>query len=225
MKNSKLMVVFVVLALVAAYFIFDIGQYLSLEFLQSKHQILVRYAMENRISSIAAYFLLYVTAAVLSVPGISILTIGAGAIFGFITGVILVSFASAVGATLSFLLSRYLFKDVLQKKFSSQLQTINNGIEKEGAFYLFTMRLIPLIPFFLINILMGLTSIKTSLFYLVSQAGMLPTTAIFTWSGNQLSQIKSLKDVLSPSLLFAFALIGIFPFAAKKLIELYKYSK
>lgn len=219
------MVVFVVLALVAAYFIFDIGQYLSLEFLQSKHQILVRYAMENRFSSIVAYFLLYVTAAVLSVPGISILTIGAGAIFGFITGVILVSFASAVGATLSFLLSRYLFKDVLQKKFSSQLQTINNGIEKEGAFYLFTMRLIPLIPFFLINILMGLTSIKTSLFYLVSQAGMLPTTAIFTWSGNQLSQIKSLKDVLSPSLLFAFALIGIFPFAAKKLIELYKYSK
>jgi len=225
MRNTKILVALVALALIAAFFVFDIGQYLSLEFLQSKHQQLLEYATDNRLLTIAVYFLLYVTSAVLCLPGISVLTLGAGAIFGFITGFILVSFAATVGATLSFLLSRYLFKDTLQKKFSSQLQTINTGVEKEGAFYLFTMRLIPLVPFFLINLLMGLTSIKTSVFYTVSQAGMLPVTAIFTWSGNQLGQIETLKDILSPSLLVAFALIGIFPFVAKKLIEFYKQAR
>ena len=225
MRNTKILVALVALALIAAFFVFDIGQYLSLEFLQSKHQQLLEYATDNRLLTIVVYFLLYVTSAVLCLPGISVLTLGAGAIFGFITGFILVSFAATVGATLSFLLSRYLFKDTLQKKFSSQLQTINTGVEKEGAFYLFTMRLIPLVPFFLINLLMGLTSIKTSVFYTVSQAGMLPVTAIFTWSGNQLGQIKTLKDILSPSLLVAFALIGIFPFVAKKLIEFYKQAR
>lgn len=213
------------LSLIAAYFIFDIGQYLSLEFLQAKHQLLSEHANENRIPTIAIYFLVYVISAVLSLPGISLLTIGAGAIFGFTTGLILVSFASAIGATLAFLLARYLFKDVVQNKFSSQLQTINSGIETEGAFYLFTMRLIPLIPYFLINLLMGLTPIKTSLFYLVSQVGMLPVTAIFTYSGNQLAQIKTLEDILSPSLLFAFALLGIFPIVTKKLIDFYKRKK
>ncbi len=221
----KLLVLVVALALIATYVVFDIGQYLSLEFLQSKHQLLVQYATEYPVSSIAVYFLLYVCAAVLSLPGISLLTIGAGAIFGFITGFILVSFAATIGATLAFLLSRYLFKDFLQKNFSSQLQTINAGVEKEGVFYLFTMRLIPLVPFFLINLLMGLTSIKTSLFYTVSQIGMAPVTAIFTYSGNQLAQIETLRDILSPSLIFAFFLLGIFPIATRKLLDLYRQKK
>ena len=145
--------------------------------------------------------------------------------FGFIAGFILASFASAVGATLAFLLSRYFFKGVLQKKFSAQLKTINTGVEKEGVFYLFSMRLVPIVPFFVINLLMGLTSIKTSLFYIVSQAGMMPTTAIFTYSGNQLAQIESLKDIFSPSLLFAFFLLGLFTITAKILIEFYKRGK
>ena len=213
------------LVLIASYFLFDVGQYLSLEYLQSKHQLLVEFAAEKRITAIAIYFFLYVVAAVLCLPGISILTLGAGAIFGFTTGFILVSFAATVGATSSFLMSRYLFRDILQKRFSSQLQTINAGVEKEGAFYLFTTRLIPLIPFFLINLLMGLTSIKTSVFYIVSQIGMLPVTGIFTWSGHQLSKIETMKDIFSPSLLFAFVLLGIFPIAAKKVIELYQQSK
>ena len=165
MRNKKLLVLPVALALFAAYFVFDIGQYLSLEFLQSKHQLLLEYATENPITSFAFYFLLFVVAAVLSVPAIFILTIGAGAIFGFIAGFILASFASAVGATLAFLLSRYFFKGVLQKKFSAQLKTINTGVEKEGTFYLFSMRLVPIVPFFVINLLMGLTSIKTCLLY------------------------------------------------------------
>lgn len=225
MRNKKLLVLPVALALFAAYFVFDIGQYLSLEFLQSKHQLLLEYATENPITSFAFYFLLFVVAAVLSVPAISILTIGAGAIFGFIAGFILASFASAVGATLAFLLSRYFFKGVLQKKFSAQLKTINTGVEKEGTFYLFSMRLVPIVPFFVINLLMGLTSIKTSLFYIVSQAGMMPTTAIFTYSGNQLAQFESLKDIFSPSLLFAFFLLGLFTITAKILIEFYKRGK
>ena len=225
MRNIKLWIGLTALVLIASYFLFDVGQYLSLEYLQSKHQLLVEFAAEKRITAIAIYFLLYVVAAVLCLPGISILTLGAGAIFGFTTGFILVSFAATVGATSSFLMSRYLFRDILQKRFSSQLQTINAGVEKEGAFYLFTTRLIPLIPFFLINLLMGLTSIKTSVFYIVSQIGMLPVTGIFTWSGHQLSKIETMKDIFSPSLLFAFVLLGIFPIAAKKLIELYQQSK
>ena len=225
MKNIKLLLVLLVLAAVAAYFVFDIGQYLSLEFLQSKHKLLVEHATEKPLSSFAICFLLYVVAALLSLPGISLLTIGAGAIFGFFKGFILVSFASTIGATLAFLMSRYLFKDVVQKKFSSQLQKINTGVEQEGAFYLFTMRLIPLIPFFLINLLMGLTSIKTATFYIVSQIGMIPVSAIFTYSGNQLAQIETLKDVLSPQLLLAFALLGIFPIAAKKLVAVYRRRK
>ena len=225
MRNIKLWIGLTALVLIASYFLFDVGQYLSLEYLQSKHQLLVEFAAEKRITAIAIYFFLYVVAAVLCLPGISILTLGAGAIFGFTTGFILVSFAATVGATSSFLMSRYLFRDILQKRFSSQLQTINAGVEKEGAFYLFTTRLIPLIPFFLINLLMGLTSIKTSVFYIVSQIGMLPVTGIFTWSGHQLSKIETMKDIFSPSLLFAFVLLGIFPIAAKKVIELYQQSK
>ena len=126
---------------------------------------------------------------------------------------------------MAFLLSRYLFKNVIENKFSSQVKSINAGIEKEGAFYLFTMRLIPLIPFFLINLVMGLTNMKTSVFYIVSQIGMIPTSAIFTYSGNQLAKIETMKDILSPGLLLAFALLGIFPFAAKQLIKFYKHRQ
>lgn len=183
------------------------------------------FAEENRALALSGFFLLYVAVAALSLPGASILTLAAGAIFGFLTGVILASFASTIGATLAFLFSRFMFRDGVQKKFSSYLQTINNGIEEEGMFYLFTLRLIPIVPFFVVNLLMGLTTIKTVAFALVSQVGMLPGTAVFVNAGNQLAQIDSLKDILSPSLLAAFALLGIFPIVAKKLIELYKKKK
>lgn len=212
-------------SLIAAFFIFDLGQYFSLDYLKSQHQQLVTFAEENRALALSGFFLLYVAVAALSLPGASILTLAAGAIFGFLTGVILASFASTIGATLAFLFSRFMFRDGVQKKFSSYLQTINNGIEEEGMFYLFTLRLIPIVPFFVVNLLMGLTTIKTVAFALVSQVGMLPGTAVFVNAGNQLAQIDSLKDILSPSLLAAFALLGIFPIVAKKLIELYKKKK
>lgn len=225
MKNIKILIVLVVLALIAAFFVFDLGQYLSLDFLKAQHQSLVNYTAENKAVAITGFFLLYVAAAALSLPGASILTLAAGAIFGFLTGLILVSFASTIGATLAFIFSRFMFRDVVQSKFSSHLQTINKGMEEEGAFYLFTLRLIPVVPFFIVNLLMGLTGIKTLVYALVSQVGMLPATAVFVNAGNQLAQLDSLKDILSPSLLAAFALLGIFPIVAKKLISLYKKRK
>ena len=225
MKNIKILIIVAVVSLIAAFFIFDLGQYFSLDYLKSQHQQLVSFAEENRALALSGFFLLYVAVAALSLPGASILTLAAGAIFGFLTGVILASFASTIGATLAFLFSRFMFRDSVQKKFASYLQTINNGIEEEGMFYLFTLRLIPIVPFFVVNLLMGLTTIKTVAFALVSQVGMLPGTAVFVNAGNQLAQIDSLKDILSPSLLAAFALLGIFPIVAKKLIELYKKKK
>ena len=226
MRKIKIAVALLVLVLIASYFIFDIGQYLSLDYIQKKHQLFSEYASENRISSLTYFFILYLVASLLAVPGISILSLGAGAVFGFATACILVSFASTIGATLAFLLSRYLFKDIVQNNFPSNLQEkLNAGVVKEGAFYLFTLRLFPVIPFFLINMLMGLTPIKTSVFYLVSQAGMFPISAVVTYSGNKLSQVETLGDVLSPPLLKALGFLGVFPIAAKKLVELYRRRK
>ena len=225
MKNIKILIAVAVVALIAAFFIFDLGQYLSLEFLKSKHQLLVDYASENKLIAISAFFLIYVAVTALSLPGAALLTLAGGAVFGFFTGLIIVSFASTIGATLAFVFSRFMFREAVQKKFSSQLQTINNGIEEEGAFYLFTLRLIPVVPFFVVNLLMGLSTIKTLVFAAVSQLGMLPGTAVFVNAGNQLAQIDTLKDILSPSLIIAFALLGIFPIVAKKLIAVYKNRK
>lgn len=225
MRNVKVIIALFVIALIAAFFIFDLGQYLSLDFLKSKHQVLVNYAAENKVIALGGFFLMYVALAALSLPGAALLTLAAGAIFGFLTGLILVSFASTIGATLAFLFSRFMFRDAVQNKFSSHMKTINDGMKEEGAFYLFTLRLIPVVPFFVVNLLMGLTPIKTFVFAWVSQIGMLPGTAVFVNAGNQLAQIDTLKDILSPSLLAAFALLGIFPIVAKKLIAFYKNRK
>jgi len=225
MKNPKILLAIIVVALIAAFFIFDLGQYMSLDYLKSKHQLLVDYQRENKVAALAGFFAIYVAVTALSLPGAAILTLAGGAIFGFLTGLILVSFASTIGATLAFLFSRYMFRDAVQNKFASNLQTINKGMAEEGALYLFTLRLIPIVPFFAINLLMGLTTIKTLVFALVSQLGMLPGTAVFVNAGNQLAKIDTLKDILSPQLLLAFALLGIFPILAKKLLELYKTRK
>ncbi len=222
MKNVKVWIGIAVLALIAAFFIFDLGQYLSLEYLKQKHQTILDFYAANRVLTIGGFFLVYVAATALSLPGAAILTLAAGAVFGLVTGLIIVSFASTIGATLSFLISRFLFRDTVQNKFGSYLETINNGVEKEGAFYLFTLRLIPAVPFFAVNLLMGLTPIKTIVYALVSQLGMLPGTAVFVNAGNQLSKIDSIGDILSPQLIGAFVLLGVFPIIAKKLIDIYQ---
>ncbi len=222
MKNLKVWLALAVLALIAAFFILDLGQYLSLDYLKQKHQTILDYYAANKVLTIAVFFSGYVLATALSLPGAVILTLAAGAIFGLVTGLIIVSFASTLGATLAFLLSRFLFRDTVQNKFGNQLETINRGVREEGAFYLFTLRLIPAFPFFAVNLLMGLTPIKTTVYAIASQLGMLPGTAVFVNAGNQLSKIDSLSDILSPSLIAAFALLGIFPIVAKKLVDLYK---
>ena len=174
MKNVKVLVAIAVVALIAAFFIFDLGQYLSLDYLKQKHQSILDFYAANRVLTIAVFFIGYVAATALSLPGAVILTLAAGAIFGLVTGLIIVSFASTLGATCAFLISRFLFRDSVQSKFGQHLETINKGVKEEGAFYLFTLRLIPAVPFFAVNLLMGLTPIKTVVYALVSQLGMLP---------------------------------------------------
>jgi dihydrolipoamide dehydrogenase len=171
------------------------------------------------------FFVVYVAVTALSLPGAALMTLVAGAIFGLLWGTVIVSFASSIGATLAFLASRFLFRDAIQRRFGDKLRAINQGIEKEGAFYLFTLRLVPAFPFFVINLVMGLTPIPTRTFYWVSQVGMLLGTIVYVNAGTQIGQIESLRGILSPTLLISFALLGVFPLIAKKIVDAIKARK
>ena len=162
--------------------------------------------------------MLYVAVTGLSIPGAAIMSLVAGALFGLVLGTVIVSFASTIGATLAFLSSRYLLRDWVQSKFGERLRAIDEGLAKDGAFYLFTLRLIPVFPFFVINLLMGLTRIKTTTFFWVSQLGMLAATVVFVNAGTQISQIESTSGLLSPTLIGSFVALALFPWAAKALI-------
>lgn len=222
MKKSKLLLLAVVVALLGSFFYFDLGQYLNLEYLKSQQAALNTYYLENAALTIAVFFIVYVAVTALSLPGAALMTLLAGAIFGVVSGTVIVSFASSIGATLAFLASRFLLRDWVQSKFGDKLTAINSGVEKEGAFYLFTLRLVPAFPFFMINLVMGLTPIKTITYYLVSQVGMLAGTIVFVNAGTQLAKIDSLSGILSPALLGSFVLLGIFPIIAKKIIGFIK---
>jgi uncharacterized membrane protein YdjX (TVP38/TMEM64 family) len=165
------------------------------------------------------FFVAYVAVTGLSLPGAAVMTLAGGAVFGLFWGLLLVSFASSLGATLAFLASRFLLRDWVQQRFGDRLRAINAGIEKEGGFYLFTLRLVPVFPFFVINLLMGLTPIKTRTFYWVSQIGMLAGTLVYVNAGTQLARIDSLAGILSPALLGSFVLLGLFPLLAKKIVD------
>jgi len=224
MNNKKL--IFVVLAaLVAAFFIFDFGRFFNLDYLKSEQAALDSLYENRPLLVILSFFFIYIAVTALSLPGAAILTLAGGAQFGLWLGLLIVSFASSIGATLAFLVSRYLLRDTIESKFGDKLQTFNSNIEKDGAFYLFTVRLVPVFPFFLVNLVMGLTRLKTSVFYIVSQIGMLAGTFVFVNAGTQLAKIDSLSGILSPGLLFSFALLGIFPLIAKKLLEMIKANK
>lgn len=225
-KNISKIIVLLLIALFAIlFFAMDLGQYFTLEQLKSRQQAFTDYYREHIFFTIALYMGIYIIVTALSLPGAAIMTLAGGALFGLWTGLIMVSFASTIGATLAFLVSRFLLRDYVQKRFGENLRAINEGIRKEGAFYLFTLRLIPLFPFFVINLLMGLTPIRTGIYYLVSQIGMLPGTFVYVNAGTQLAQIESLKGILSPGLLFSFALLGIFPLIANKVISIVKARK
>ncbi len=224
MKNKKVIFA-IVIALVAAFFILDLGRFLSLDYLKSQQESLNDLYTNKPWTVIGSFFAIYVAATSLSLPGAAILTLAAGAIFGLFTGTLLVSFASSIGATIAFLVSRYLLRDTIESKFGDKLKTFNDNIDKDGAFYLFTLRLVPIFPFFLINLGMGLTKLKTGVFYLVSQLGMLAGTVVFVNAGTQLAKIDSLSGILSPKLIFSFALLGIFPLVAKKIVDIIQARK
>lgn len=224
MHSGKIVLVSFIILLIAAFFLFDLHHYVTLENLKQQQQRFLEINRENPFSTKALFFLAYVAVTALSLPGATILTLAAGAFFGVLIGSVLVSFASTIGATLAMLAARYLFRDVLQKKYAKRLQTINKGIEDEGGFYLFTLRLIPIIPFFVVNIVMGLTRLKTGIFVLISQLGMLPATIIYVNAGYQIAGIDAVRDILSFPIIMSLALLGIFPLVAKKLIRVYRRS-
>ncbi len=217
-NNQKLLLLLIVLALIAGFFIFDLQQYLSLESLKAKQAELHAFQQANPWSMALGFFVLYVLVTGLSLPGATILGLAAGAIFGLWQGTLIVSFASTLGATLAFLIARYLLHDLVQERFGSRLKAINEGIRKDGPFYLFTLRLVPLFPFFIINLVMALTPIRTWTFLWVSQLGMLGGTMVYVNAGTQIAAIETTSDIISPELLISFALLGIFPLLARKLV-------
>jgi uncharacterized membrane protein YdjX (TVP38/TMEM64 family) len=217
--------VLVLLGAIVAYFVFDLGQILSLENFKASQANIVAAKDANPVLYISGFFLLYVAVTGLSIPGAAIMTLIAGALFGVLIGTIIVSFASTMGATLAFLSARFVLRDWVQGKFGERLRAIDEGLEKDGAFYLFTLRLIPVFPFFVINLLMGLTRIKTRTFFWVSQLGMLPATIVFVNAGTQISRIESTAGLLSPMLIASFVALALFPWAAKAIVALVTRSR
>ena len=225
MKASRAALFLVIVALIVAFFAFDLGQYLTLEFFKSKQADIDEFYAANPAKTSLIFFLIYVAVTGLSLPGAAIMTLVAGAIFGLLWGTIIVSFASTIGATLAFIVSRFLLRDLVQRKFGKSLRAVNRGIEKDGAFYLFTLRLVPAFPFFVINLVMGLTPIRAVTFFIVSQIGMFAGTVVYVNAGTQLAQIESLRGILSPGLIASFTLLGIFPLIAKKVVDIVKAQK
>jgi pyruvate/2-oxoglutarate dehydrogenase complex dihydrolipoamide dehydrogenase (E3) component/uncharacterized membrane protein YdjX (TVP38/TMEM64 family) len=219
---KKVLAISILLTMAAGFYVLGLDQYLTLDFIKSISSQAQQFSSDSPLISVLAFFIIYVSVTALSLPGAAILTLAGGAFFGFVWGVVIVSFASTIGATFAFLASRFIFKDAVQKRFSKNLSSINAGIEKEGAFYLFTLRLIPVFPFFIVNLLMGLSPIRTSTFYWVSQLGMLAGTLVYVYTGTQLAQIDSLAGIIEPQLLFAFALLGLFPIITAKVINYIK---
>ena len=222
---KKAILVLVLLGALVAYFVFDLGQILSLENFKASQAEIVAVKDANPVLYITGFFILYVAVTGLSIPGAAIMTLIAGALFGVLVGTILVSFASTIGATLAFLSARFVLRDWVQGKFGERLRAIDEGLEKDGAFYLFTLRLIPVFPFFVINLLMGLTRIKTRTFFWVSQLGMLPATIVFVNAGTQISYIESTSGLLSPTLIASFVALALFPWAAKGIVALVQRSR
>lgn len=219
---KKLVIAVFIICLIALYKILDLGRYISISHLKASPQMLGALYSARPVLFVTAYMLIYILYSSLPLPGAEMLSIAGGMLFGVLPGTVIVSFASSIGATMACLISRFLFRDWVQSRFGDKVSTINCKIERDGAFYLFSLRLMPAIPYFAVNLLMGLSPMPLRTFYVVSQIGMLPTTLLFVNAGKQMININSAADVLSMRLLLSLALLGLFPLAAKKMLILYK---
>ena len=213
-------VIFVIIAaLIGAFFLLDLDSYFTLSYIKQQQAELQALVNARPLAAALIYFSIYVAMASLSLPGASLVTLLGGALFGVLWGTILVSFASTIGASIAFLLARYFFKDYVENRFATRLNVINRGIEKEGAFYLFSIRLIPVIPYFLVNLLMGLTKLRLRVFFFISQIGMLPVTVVYVNAGTQLAKLDSPADILSPELVASLVGLAALPFVATRMID------
>ncbi|WAG08588.1 FAD-dependent oxidoreductase [Aeromonas jandaei] len=217
MKSSRLLLVLVMGCLIGAFFAFDLGHYLSLPQLQARQVELAALVDRHFVSAALLFVAVYVVSTALSLPGASLLTLAGSAVFGVVWGLLLVSFASSIGATLAFLSARFLLRDWVERRFGDKLASLQAGMKKEGALYLLSLRLIPIFPFFLVNLLMGLTPIRVSTYYWVSQLGMLPGTFVYVLAGSELANLTSTGNILSPGLMVALTLLGLMPMLLKGL--------
>ncbi len=219
MNRTRWILLTAVVLAVAAFFVFDLGRFLDFDMLKAAQADIEAFRDARPLLASALFFAVYVAVTALSLPGATIMTLAGGAVFGLGWGLLLISFASTIGATLAFLIVRFIAREPVQRRYGDKLRAINAGIEREGAFYLFALRLVPLFPFFLINIVMALTPIRAWTFYWVSQVGMLAGTAVYVNAGTQLGQLEGPEGILSPALILSFALLGIFPLVARRVLE------
>jgi pyruvate/2-oxoglutarate dehydrogenase complex dihydrolipoamide dehydrogenase (E3) component/uncharacterized membrane protein YdjX (TVP38/TMEM64 family) len=222
MNKQKTLLLLLIAVAVTAFFLFPVEQYLSLDALKTRQAALEAYQRSHPWQMALGFFVIYVIVTGLSLPGAAIMTLAGGAIFGLLWGTVIVSFASTIGATLAFLVSRFLLRALVQERFGERLKAINAGVAKDGKFYLFTLRLVPAFPFFVINLAMGLTPIRTWTYYWVSQVGMIPGTIVYVNAGTQLAAIETLAGILSPGLIASFTLLGLFPLIARKIVDVVK---
>lgn len=225
-KNiKKAVIALLIVAVIIIFNIFDLGEYFSLSYIKQSQARFEKLYSEQSVLVLSTYMIIYIFVTSLSLPGAAVMTLAGGALFGLVTGTIVVSFASTIGASIACFVSRFILRDWVQGRFGDTLTSVNKGIEKEGAFYLFTLRLIPVIPFWLINLLMGLTTMPLRRFYWVSQVGMLAGTLVYVNAGKELGKIESLSGILSPALIFSFVLLGLFPILTKKSMVFYRKRK
>lgn len=219
---KKISILGAIAGVVAAFLYWDLDTYLTLDYIKSSQEQFRGLYHEHQLAVIGAYVAVYILVTALSLPGAVVLTLAGGGFFGLLVGTVAVSVASTTGATLACLVARTLLRDSVQNRFGEKLKTINEGIAREGGLYLFTLRLIPVFPFFVINLVMGLTSMRLTTFFWVSQLGMLPGTIVFVNAGKELARIDSLSGILSPTLIGSFVVLGVFPIAVKKIMQYIK---
>jgi len=222
---KKLILLGIVAAAIGAFFYFDLSQWLTLDQLKNQQVALEDYRSSHPVLVASMYVTAYIIIAALSLPGATIMTLTGGAIFGVFWGTLFANISATIGATLAFLIARFVLGDWIQTKFGERIDSINKGIEQDGAFYLFSLRLVPLFPFFIINVVMGLTKLKTLTFFWVSSIGMIAGAAVYANAGTQLAKLDSLSGIASPALLISFVLLGLFPLLARKALELIKNKR